>query len=85
MHPDARPAALVTTGVFRISRNPMYLGLVLLVLGVAIMMNRAIPLLVAPALGALLHARFIRPEERRMADVFGTEYARYASRVRRWI
>jgi protein-S-isoprenylcysteine O-methyltransferase Ste14 len=85
MHPDARAATLVTSGVFRISRNPMYLGLVLLVLGVAVLVNRPIPLLVAPALGVLLHARFIRPEERRLAAVFGSEYARYTSRVRRWI
>jgi protein-S-isoprenylcysteine O-methyltransferase Ste14 len=74
MHPDARPAALVISGVFRISRNPMYLGIVLLVLGVAMMVNRAIALVVPPALGILLHARFIRPEERRTADVFGADY-----------
>jgi protein-S-isoprenylcysteine O-methyltransferase Ste14 len=62
----------VTTGVFRISRNRMYRGLVLLVIGVAILMNRAIPLLVPPAFASTASHTFHSAEERRMAKAFGT-------------
>lgn len=85
MRPDARPAALVTDGVFRFSRNPMYLGMVLLVFGIAVIVNRATALLVAPALGLLLQTRFIQREEQQIRAVFGADYIRYAARVRRWI
>jgi protein-S-isoprenylcysteine O-methyltransferase Ste14 len=85
MHPAARPATFVTDGVFRLSRNPMYLGIVSIVFGVALLVNRWPALLVAPALAWLLQVRFVRHEERRMRETFGPEYARYCQRVRRWI
>jgi protein-S-isoprenylcysteine O-methyltransferase Ste14 len=76
---------LVTTGIFRWSRNPMYLGLAVALLGWAAFLSAAWPLL-GPVLFVLYVNRFqIRPEERVLAELFGAEYANYARRVRRWL
>jgi len=77
--------ALVTTGVFRYTRNPMYLGFALLALGVAIALDSLAFLLAAVALTALLQVAVIRPEERSLRTSFGAAFDAYASRTRRWI
>ena len=77
--------ALVTSGVFGRTRNPMYLGLVLLVLGVAIAVNSLAFLLAAALLGVLLQLAVIKPEERFMAARFGDAFGTYRSRTRRWL
>jgi protein-S-isoprenylcysteine O-methyltransferase Ste14 len=76
---------LVTDGVFAWSRNPMYLGLVLVLVGVASCLGSATPLLVAFAFAWWIDARFIRPEERHLAEQFGEVYEAYARRVGRWV
>ena len=79
------PGVLVTGGLFRWSRNPMYLGFVLLLLGTAILLGTATPL-VAPALFALIADRWYIPfEERAMQTKFGAAYAAYMSTTRRWL
>jgi len=85
VHPDATPTALVTDGVFRISRNPMYLGMVLILLGAGAGLGSLGVLLVAPAFALVLDRGFIRVEERRLAEAFGAAWQAYAARVRRWI
>jgi len=76
---------LLTTGIFRWSRNPMYLGLAIALLGWAAFLSAAWPLL-GPVLFVLYVNRFqIRPEERALAELFGAEYANYTRRVRRWL
>lgn len=75
---------LVTSGVFSRTRNPMYLGFVLLALGIALGFN-SLPLLVAAALlAALLQRLVIRPEEAFLAARFGAAFDDYRRRTRRW-
>ncbi len=83
--PHARPHALVTDGPYRVTRNPMYVGLALIYLGAAALVNTVwpVPFLALPLW--VLHTRVIPFEERSMAQVFGSEYAAYAARVRRWL
>jgi protein-S-isoprenylcysteine O-methyltransferase Ste14 len=80
-----RASSLVTGGVYRITRNPMYVGLGVLLTAWAIYLSALLPL-AGPVLFVLYITRFqIRPEERVLASLFGDEYARYAARVRRWL
>ena len=76
---------LVTSGWFRVTRNPMYLGLVLIQSGVGMLMGSLGAFLPLPILIAILHFRFIRGEERFLEGIFGDEYRGYRTRVRRWI
>lgn len=85
MHPFGQPRILVTTGVFRYSRNPMYVGMVLLLLGITILLGRATPFVSPALLWAVLNYRFIAHEERTMAERFGEEYLRYRRRTPRWV
>ncbi len=77
--------ALVTTGVYRFSRNPMYLGMVTAMAGVAWISGSASAWIVPPLFALTLYRRFIRGEEAMLADRFGTAYDAYRARVRRWI
>lgn len=78
-------SALVTDGVFRLSRNPIYLGIVVMVSGAAVLLGSASPWLVAGLLAVMLDVAFIRREERKLDELFGDDYRRYRSRVRRWV
>lgn len=80
-----RSAALVTTGVYRFTRNPMYLGLALVLLGLAVYLGSPWAL-AGPLVFAAYLTRFqIVPEERALAARFGTAHAAYCARVRRWL
>lgn len=76
---------LVTEGVFRISRNPMYLGLELVLIGWAIWLGSASPWLVPPLFAFVITAVQIIPEERALRQRFGDQYSAYQQRVARWI
>lgn len=81
-----RPAStLVTHGPYRLSRNPMYLGLSLLYVGAALLVNTVWILLLLPVLIAILHVTVIRPEEHYLEIAFGHVYDQYRRRVRRWL
>ncbi|MFI5340539.1 MAG: methyltransferase family protein [Candidatus Methylomirabilales bacterium] len=84
-NPRRPTTALVITGPFRISRNPLYLSLLCLYVGIAIFVNGLWPLLLAVPLVALLRSGVIGPEERYLERKFGDEYRQYRSRVRRWL
>lgn len=85
VRPGAEPAQLVMTGPFLFTRNPMYLGL-LTVLIAAFFVSQSPYFLVPPVLFFLvMNFRFIPFEERLLADRFGQEYEAYRKRVRRWI
>lgn len=76
---------LVTSGIYRFTRNPMYVGLVLVLLGWAVYLSSAWALL-GPVAFALYIGRFqITPEERVLSAKFGAAYVEYAARVRRWL
>jgi protein-S-isoprenylcysteine O-methyltransferase Ste14 len=83
--PFEESSVLITTGVFRLSRNPMYVGFVLIVLGIALFMGTLMPYLVVVALPILLNALFIRSEEAMLERSFGEAWREYRRRVRRWI
>jgi protein-S-isoprenylcysteine O-methyltransferase Ste14 len=78
-------AALVSTGVYSFTRNPMYLGMALVLLAWAVYLSSAWSLL-GPLLFALYITRFqIVPEERALEGLFGESFAAYRKRVRRWL
>ncbi|HAN69609.1 MAG TPA: protein-S-isoprenylcysteine methyltransferase [Halieaceae bacterium] len=78
-------SALVTTGVYRFSRNPMYLGMAAILLGVAVTVGATTALLVPPLFMVIVEWRYIRPEEGLLRNLFPEEYPAYCARVRRWI
>lgn len=77
--------ALVTTGPYRFTRNPMYLGFTLIYLGVAVWSNALWPLLFLPFVLVAMHYGVILREEAYMASTFGADYEAYRERVRRWL
>ena len=83
--PHRPSAALVTTGPFAFSRNPIYLGISLALVGVALVLNKLAFLLVVPVFMGLVWGLAIRREERYLLNRFGDEWADYADRVRRWV
>ncbi len=83
--PHQMPSAIITTGPFRFSRNPIYLGDVMILTGV-ILGHGAWPcLILLPLFVAILSRRFIAPEEARLKDNFEAEFAEYAAKTRKWL
>lgn len=83
--PFAQPVALIREGPYRFSRNPLYLGLTLLLVAHAVRTQALGPFLVVPLFVLVVQRRFVVPEERRLADAFGAEYEAYRRSVRRWL
>ena len=83
--PHEQPSALVTGGIYRLTRNPIYLGDALLLAGLVLRWGAWPSLILVPVFVAVITARFILPEEARLRAAFGAEFDTYASRVRRWI
>jgi protein-S-isoprenylcysteine O-methyltransferase Ste14 len=83
--PFEESTALVTTGVFRLTRNPMYLGYLLILLGVALIVGSATPYVVIAVFALLMDRTFIRVEEQMLEKQFGQVWLEYANRVRRWL
>lgn len=83
--PFERSTALVTSFPFSVSRNPMYLGLTMMLLGVALLLGTVSPLLPVVGFALLMDRFFVGVEERMLADSFGDEWERYRAQVRRWL
>lgn len=83
--PFQESAALVTTGVYRLSRHPMYLGFVLILLGLAILLGSLTPFIVVPPFALLMDRAFIVVEEGMVAEKFGPAWLDYKQRTRRWV
>ncbi|MGE4073137.1 MAG: isoprenylcysteine carboxylmethyltransferase family protein [Lysobacterales bacterium] len=83
MHPD-RVSALVTTGIFRYSRNPMYLGMLLVLAGLAAWVAQPIGIALLPLFVIYLNRYQISAEEEAIAAHFGQPYQEYCRSVRRW-
>jgi len=81
----SKASHLVMDGVFRISRNPMYLGLELLLIGWAVWLGSASPWLIPPLFAVVITVVQIIPEERALGQRFGDQYRSYQRRVARWI
>ena len=80
-----RSTTVVSTGVYRFTRNPMYLGLVFFLLAWAVYLASAWALLGVPVFMAYITRFQIQPEERVLAARFGKSYTDYCARVRRWL
>ena len=81
----SKSATVVTTGVYRLTRNPMYLGLALMLLGLAVYLA-SVWALFGPLVFAAYITRFqIVPEERVLTARFGAAFSTYCARVRRWL
>lgn len=78
-------SVLITGGVYRFTRNPMYLGLATLLLAWGLWLGNAVALAAIAVFIAYMNRFQIAPEERALEARFGAEYSRYRSRVRRWI
>lgn len=76
---------LVTHGIFKLTRNPMYVGLTLALLGWAAFLSAPWPLLGLPLFVLYIDRFQIRPEERVLTGLFGVEYTKYTRQVRRWL
>ncbi len=83
--PHRVPTALVTDGVFAISRNPIYLGDAFVLLAATFWADTVLGLLVIGGFVWVINDRFIRVEETRLAETFGDAAAEWFNRVRRWI
>ena len=85
INPFGEPAAMVQDGFYRFSRNPMYLGMLLVLTGVGLWLGNVLALLLAPAFVVIMTRRYIVYEEQLLDARFGDVYRAYRSRVRRWI
>ena len=83
--PFESSSSLVIRGPYRVSRNPMYLGMVVFLLGAGVLAGSITPFLVVVAFAYLIDRRFIRTEEAMLEQRFGSQYASYRARVRRWV
>ena len=80
-----RASALVTTGIYRFTRNPMYLGMLLVLVGWGVYLGNAAAWLALPLFVWLLNNLQVKSEERILRERFREEYERYAERVGRWV
>jgi protein-S-isoprenylcysteine O-methyltransferase Ste14 len=83
--PFGGTSELVTSGVYRFTRNPMYLGMTLAYVGFALLLNSVWCVLFLPVALMSVYVLAVRPEERYLSQKFGDQYTRYRARVRRWI
>jgi protein-S-isoprenylcysteine O-methyltransferase Ste14 len=80
-----RASSMVTWGVYAFSRNPMYLGGLIMLLGWAVFLSNALAFVLLPAYVLYINRFQIAPEERALTALFGYRYAAYQVRVRRWL
>ena len=83
--PFEESTVLVAEGPFSFSRNPMYLSMVLILTGIALLLGTVTPLLVIPLFFWLITVKFIVREEAALQAKFGEQYLQYKKRVRRWL
>jgi len=83
--PTATTTTFIVEDVYRLTRNPMYLGMILILAGIALLTGSWPYYLVAIFYALILDHDFCRYEERELLMQYGNEYAQYTARVRRWI
>ena len=83
--PFRAPTAMLTSGPFRFSRNPLYVAAVVCLTAFSPLLDSAWVLVTVPALVLALNHFIIRGEEARLRQIFGDQYNTYAGRVRRWV
>jgi protein-S-isoprenylcysteine O-methyltransferase Ste14 len=85
VRPFEPSTALVTSGVYRVTRNPMYLGMIVVLLGVALLLGSLAAFAPVPLFFWQIQRKFIVPEEAFLEGIFGEQYLAYQRRVRRWV
>jgi protein-S-isoprenylcysteine O-methyltransferase Ste14 len=83
--PGAKATLIVTTGPFKYTRNPMYLGLTAMLIGTAILLGTFSPVLVIPIFFILVQTQFVLREEKLMEQWFGQPYLEYKKKTPRWL
>ena len=85
LRPTDKPTTLVVSGPYQFTRNPMYLGMVIILLGLASYVG-TLPIFIAPlAFLITINKVFIPHEEKTLEKIFGKKYLNYKSRVRQWL
>ncbi len=84
-HPFNNASSLVIRGAYRISRNPMYLGLLMVLIALVIWLQNLVGLVLPPLFILVINRYNILPEEQRLTEQFGEVYVNYMERTRRWI
>lgn len=85
IEPHHDPKALIVEGPYRLSRNPIYLALVIILAGAVIGRGQPVCLILIPLFWGTLTRRFVLPEEERLRQTFGPEAEAYLARTRRWL
>jgi len=85
MIPFKNVSALVTTGIYRVTRNPMYLGMASVLLGCALTVGAATALAIPAIFMLIIQLRFILAEETMLVDLFPEDFPAYCEKVRRWL
>ena len=83
--PHKEASVLVTTGIFKRSRNPIYLGDAMVLAGLALTWDAPLALILVPVFVWIVERRFIIPEENMLRRKFRADFARYMEKTRRWI
>ncbi len=84
IHPE-EATALVTKGLYRYTRNPMYLGMLLILLGWGLFLAHPLNMITAVLFVPYMNQFQIKPEELALSQLFGSSYHKYCAQVRRWI
>lgn len=85
VRPFTPSTALVATGPYRLTRNPMYLGMMLVLLGGFLLSGSIGSFLVLPVFFWWIQTRFVLPEEEHMSEHFGEDYEAFKQKTRRWL
>ena len=80
-----KASSLVVTGLYRYTRNPMYVGMLFILIGVAIWLGSPVNVIVLIAFVGYITVFQIMPEEARLSEIFGADYESYRTQVRRWL
>jgi protein-S-isoprenylcysteine O-methyltransferase Ste14 len=83
--PRRTASHLVTSGVFRISRNPIYLGDTMILVGACLILDTVLGFALVPLFIWVINSRFIEGEEASLAQEFGKDYKDWCAAVRRWV
>ena len=83
--PDGTPEVLISSGPFKFSRNPIYLGMLIILIGIAFLMSSMSAIIIAFVFGTIINFTWIVHEEKKLQELFSEDWENYSSKVRRWI
>ena len=83
--PNGTPEVLISSGPFKFSRNPIYLGMLTILVGVAFLMSSLSAIIIAIVFGIIINFTWIAHEEKKLHELFSEDWENYSSKVRRWI